>query len=59
MFATVISVGILLTVTVTVVEFLANILLSPTSTVMIAVPSPTAVTVPFLSTVATESSLDV
>ena len=54
-----ISVGILLTVTVTVVEFFAYILSSPTVTVMIAVPSPTAVTRPFSSTVATELLLDV
>ena len=58
-FARMISVGILLTVTVTVVEFLAYILSSPTVTVMIAVPSPTAVTRPFSSTVATELLLDV
>ena len=55
----VISVGTLITVTVTVVEFIAYIMPSPTVIVIIAVPSPTAVTRPFSSTVATDSSLDV
>ena len=55
----VISVGTLTTVTVTVVEFIAYTTPSPTVIVIIAVPSPTAVTRPFSSTVATDSSLDV
>ena len=49
----------LLTVTNTSVEFSAKILPSPTSTVIIALPSPVAVTVPFSSTVTTDSSLEV
>ena len=54
-----ISVGILFTVTLTVVVFNAYVPSPPTLTVMIAVPAPTALTLPWASTVATDSLLDV
>jgi len=50
---TVISVGILLTVTATVVEFSVYLLSPPTLTVIEAVPSFKAVTRPFSSTLTT------
>ena len=46
------------TTTGIVVELIAYVVPSPTLTVMIAVPSPTAVTIPFSSTVATVLLLD-
>ena len=57
--STVISVGTFFTVTVTVVEFSAYLPSPPTVTVIVALPSLTAITLPLLSTVTTEGLVEV